>query len=110
MSTATIAFWTRLEQRVAPYNLLAHPFYQAWSRGKLTRNDLRDYAAALGLDVDRFSAEMQAQKYRDAVRRHFRSGLRSGVNGTPTFFINGLRYDGPWDAESLIDALQEMAG
>jgi protein-disulfide isomerase len=35
----------------------------------------------------------------------FRSGVRSGVNGTPCFFINGTRHDGPWDAASLITAL-----
>ena len=34
------------------------------------------------------------------------SGVRSGVNGTPTFFINGSRYDDSWDAESLVSALE----
>ena len=33
------------------------------------------------------------------------SGVRSGVNGTPTFFVNGGRHDGPWDADSLTEAL-----
>jgi len=33
------------------------------------------------------------------------SGVRSGVNGTPTFFVNGIRHDGPWDAETLTEAL-----
>jgi protein-disulfide isomerase len=42
------------------------------------------------------------------VRQDVSSGERSGVNGTPTFFINGVRYDGLWDApERLIDALLE---
>jgi len=39
----------------------------------------------------------------------FLSGVRSGVNGTPTFFINGVRHDGAWDADSLTDALVEAA-
>jgi protein-disulfide isomerase len=37
------------------------------------------------------------------------SGVRSGVNGTPTFFINGMRHDGGWDYGSLIAALQRAA-
>ena len=37
------------------------------------------------------------------------SGVRSGVNGTPTFFINGVRFDGSWDEESLVAALEEVA-
>jgi protein-disulfide isomerase len=43
------------------------------------------------------------------VSDDFMSGVRSGVNGTPTFFINGLRHDGGWDYTSLITALQRAA-
>jgi len=42
------------------------------------------------------------------VRQDFRSGVRSGVNGTPTFFINGVRYDGSWDLETLLQVLEEV--
>ncbi len=38
------------------------------------------------------------------------SGVRSGVNGTPTFFINGVRHDGSWDFETLFTALRRAAG
>jgi protein-disulfide isomerase len=41
------------------------------------------------------------------VKRDFMSGVRSGVNGTPTFFVNGSRHDGPADAESLAEAINE---
>jgi protein-disulfide isomerase len=45
------------------------------------------------------------------VRDDFRGGIRSGVNGTSTFFINGYRYDGNWaDALQFIQALAEAAG
>src|SRR5258708_39951804 len=43
--SANAGFWSRFEERVAPFNLLQHPFYQAWSKGELTREDLREYAA-----------------------------------------------------------------
>jgi protein-disulfide isomerase len=62
---------------------------------------LVEYAGMLGLDVRLFTADLRTHKYAQRVRDDFRSGIYSGVNGTPTFFINGLRYDGPWDAETL---------
>jgi protein-disulfide isomerase len=68
------------------------------------RNLLR-YAEALDLDMPRFVAELAEHTWEPRVREDFMTGVRSGVNGTPTFFINGLRHDGPWDAESLIEAL-----
>jgi protein-disulfide isomerase len=42
--------------------------------------------------------------YRPEVQADFIGGVRSGVNGTPTFFINGVRHDGPWDADTLTEA------
>lgn len=62
---------------------------------QLEFEDLRRYAHALGLDLGRFDQEMIAQIYEPEVRRDFRRGIQDGVNGTPSIFINGLRYDGP---------------
>jgi protein-disulfide isomerase len=42
------------------------------------------------------------------VREDFLSGVKSGVNGTPTFFINGIRHDGGWDVGSLIAAMRQF--
>jgi protein-disulfide isomerase len=53
----------------------------------LEPNDLLQYAAALGLDGARFSSELARHIHAPRVREHFMSGVRSGVNGTPTFFI-----------------------
>src|SRR6266478_4479637 len=55
---------------------------------------LKEYAAKLGLDEARFSREMAEHSYAARLREDLLSGARSGVNGTPTFFINGERYDG----------------
>jgi len=66
-------------------------------------------ARQLGLDVDRFSRELAEGVYAERVREDFLSGVRSGVNGTPTFFINGRRHDEPWDAPSLTDAIERAA-
>jgi protein-disulfide isomerase len=71
----------------------------------LTPADLLSYAAAIGLDVARFTADLEQHAYAPVVREHFLSGLRSGVNGTPTFFVNGLRHDGGYDLRSLLEAV-----
>ena len=76
------------------------------NQGALETDDLLRYAEDLGLDVDRFASELDREVYGDRVQEDFRSGVRSGVNGTPTFFINGARFDGSWDESGLLAALQ----
>jgi len=62
----------------------------------LEDDDLVGYANDLGLDVNRFIADIESGTHLQKVRADFRSGVRSGVNGTPTFFIDGQRFDGSW--------------
>jgi protein-disulfide isomerase len=73
----------------------------------LEPEDLVKYARALRLELPRFVLEMREHVYKERVREDFRSGVRSGVNGTPTFFINGVRHDGPFDLRSLLGAIEE---
>ena len=72
------------------------------------------YAAALGLDQARVVNELALHVHAPRVREDFMSGVRSGVNGTPTFFINGVRHDGTYDFASLAaavgDAIAASAG
>ncbi len=70
---------------------------------------LIEYAGDLGLDVARFRKELTSGAYAPRVREDFRSGVTSGVNGTPTFFINGVRHDDSWELEPLLAALEEAA-
>jgi protein-disulfide isomerase len=79
-------------------------------QGALDEAHLLEYAEELELDVGRFENDLKEHTYADKVREDFKSGVRSGVNGTPTFFINGTRYDGPWDLESLIEAIEKPLG
>jgi protein-disulfide isomerase len=69
--------------------------------------DLRDYAARAGLDVDKFERELAEHTHAPRVREDFMTGVRSGVNGTPTFFVNGRRHDGPYDLRSLLAVLED---
>ncbi len=56
----SVTFWAQLDTRIAPYNLLTHPFYQAWSNGELTREDLREYASEYYHHVSAFPAYLSA--------------------------------------------------
>jgi protein-disulfide isomerase len=71
----------------------------------LEDDDLARYASALGLDANRFMREVQAGANLARIREDFRSGARHDVNGTPSFFINGVRYDGNPGVEGLLEAL-----
>jgi protein-disulfide isomerase len=66
---------------------------------------LAAYAATLGLDQTRLIREVKSSAYAQRIREDFKSGIKAGVNGTPTFFVNGERYDGRRDLEHLLDAL-----
>ncbi|MGB3716225.1 MAG: Na+/H+ antiporter NhaA [Candidatus Promineifilaceae bacterium] len=77
---------------------------------ELDKSHVIEYAEELGLDMDRFCSDIDDHVHSDRVRDDFRSGIRSGVNGTPTFFLNGERYDGAWDLESLIELVEKPLG
>lgn len=68
------------------------------------------YATALELDVNKFIDDMKLESTRQRVREDFLSGVHSGTNGTPTFFINGRRHDHWYQYESLRDAILAAAG
>lgn len=82
--------------------LLRHQ--QLWGSSELLR-----FVAELGLDVDRFEREVAEHVYAARVQADLESGVASGVNGTPTFFINGIRYDGRLTFEALLAAIELAA-
>jgi len=71
----------------------------------LEDEDLARYAIGLGLDETRLIREVTSSVYTSRIREDFKSGVRGGVNGTPTFFINGERYDGALDLRNLLNSL-----
>lgn len=75
----------------------------------LESEDLLGYAESLGLDVTQLSDDLAADTHLDKIKRDLQSGIRSGVNGTPTFFIDGIRFDEPWDPDTLTTALRAAA-
>jgi protein-disulfide isomerase len=75
----------------------------------LDDGDLLQLAEDLNLDARAFAGDMTEHRYVPRVREDFLSGVRSGVNGTPTFFINGVRFDDSWDVETLSAAVEGAA-
>ena len=69
-----------------------------------------ELAEELNLSPESLQRALEERKYEARVRADFSSGVRSGVNGTPTFFINEERHDGPFDYETLVRAIQENIG
>jgi len=66
------------------------------------------FAGSLGLDTERFKDDIQQRSLIDKVEKDFESGIRSGVNRTPTFFINGKKYDGDWNEGQLLQYLKSL--
>jgi protein-disulfide isomerase len=67
--------------------------------------DLEKYALRIGLEIYRFEADLATERFATRVADDVRGGVRSGVNGTPTFFINGRRYDGDKTYDALRAAI-----
>jgi len=79
-------------------------------QAELDQADLRHYALNIGLEIYQFNADLSGERFAKKVRADFRGGVRSGVNGTPTFFINELRWDGDWtNPAEFLSALQDAA-
>jgi protein-disulfide isomerase len=86
-----------------------HDLLYEHQQDSLMDDALASYAAEAGVPAHDVLDDLEAERYRAKVRADFMSGVRSGVNGTPTLFINGVRYDGPRDEETLVAVLTEVA-
>lgn len=71
-------------------------------------NHIKAYAEKIGLDVPKFENDFTEEALLQKVEEDFESGIRSGVNGTPCFFINGIKYQGSWEEDELLDVLDNM--
>ena len=93
-------FWEMHDQ------LFAH--HQWAQTGKDPRGLFRDFARAAGLDLERYDACVDSQRYAGRIQASVAEGEARGVNGTPSFFVNGRRYDGrptSDDFQRLVDSL-----
>ncbi len=68
---------------------------------QLSRDNILRWAAESGLDVPRFTQDLDSGKYRARVDKEMREGMDAGVMGTPTFFIDGKRYNGAMESDAV---------
>ena len=78
------------------------------NQNALDDESLKSYAKKIGLDAEKFGADLESGKFEEKVQKDFMSGIESGVNGTPSFFINGVRFNGSFDYENLLEALKNV--
>ncbi len=90
----------------------AHDAIFAWSRRhgppSLGPESFASIAQTLQLDAQRLEGEVSSHRYLERIKNDFNGGIRSGVNGTPSFFINGQRFDGAPTVEELSAALRAL--
>lgn len=80
-------------------------------QGALGDAQLVRYASDVGADAERVRRDLEADAHVARIEADFSGGVRSGVNGTPTFFVNGVRHDGDWtDVDEFVAALRRAAG
>lgn len=84
----------------------AHDMLYEHQRG-LSDDRLFQYGEVLGLNKTQIVAAFEGQ-FGDKIQTDFSGGIRSGVNGTPSLFINTMRYDGPCEFNALVDVLREI--
>jgi protein-disulfide isomerase len=65
------------------------------------------FAKMLSLNIPAFEKDLQDKSLAEKIEADFESGIKSGVNGTPSFFINGYKYEGSYDFDSLMQGIQE---
>ena len=75
---------------------------------RLDVESLFAYAKTIGLDLERFKNDIQKNTLSSKVDQDFESGVRSGVNGTPSFFVNGKKYNGDWEEDVFLQYLKSL--
>jgi protein-disulfide isomerase len=75
----------------------------------LSPEDLLAYAQEVPLHMEAFSRDLAEHRHVAKIRDDFSGGVRSGVNGTPSFYINGFKHEGPFDAASLLASIEQAA-
>jgi protein-disulfide isomerase len=71
----------------------------------LELSDLMSYTKSLNLSTADLQNAIENEIFAEKIQSDFMGGVRSGVNGTPTFFINGNRFDAPFEYENMLRAL-----
>lgn len=77
------------------------------NQDNLDIQNLLSYAESLAITSKELQLAIENEMFAEKIKKDFMGGVRSGVNGTPTFFINGVRHNDSFDYEVLLDALSQ---
>ena len=102
--------YARPAAETAEYAGAHHKFWEMHdllyeNQGRLDDDLLLELSQQLNLDPEELTRALKSKQFEPRVKADFSGGVRSGVNGTPTFFIHGQRHDGPYDYESMVEAI-----
>ena len=78
------------------------------NQNNLSDEALIKYASEIKLDIEKFKKDFETSSFTEKVETDFESGMRSGVNGTPSFFINGKKYNSDWEDNYLLEFLERL--
>ena len=78
------------------------------NQAHLSGRELFEYANRIGLEMGRFEQDIQSQTLSSKIEADLESGLTSGVSGTPTFYVNGEKYERDWEGGELIQYLKRL--
>jgi protein-disulfide isomerase len=76
------------------------------NQDQLDKDSLLEYAREIGLDTRQFKKDIEDPALHEKVEADFESGIRSGVNATPTFFINGEKYNYGWEGDRMLEYMK----
>lgn len=106
-------------QLAAEATMAAHAQGKFWeyqavlfqNQQELNRADLEKYAQQIGLDMDKFKEALDSGTFKERVQEDMKLGQKNGVQGTPTIFVNGRKYEGPREGPKMIEIIdKELLG
>ncbi len=77
------------------------------NQGAFSKDNLKSFATALGLDTEKFNACLDSEKYTDLIQKETKAGGEAGVQGTPANFINGTLYPGALPAATFTQIIDD---
>jgi len=80
---------------------------EEWAKVQDPRSLFKKYAQNLGLDLAQFEKDLESNKVKDEVEKDYQSAIKSGVNATPTFFVNGRKITNPRSWEEFKSIIQK---
>ncbi len=82
---------------------------EKWSPEKNPRDIFIEYATSLELDLEKYKNDFDSKEVKDEIEKDYQSGVRAGVNATPTFFLNGNKLENPRTYEEFKNILEQAA-